>query len=79
VEQLRELATTLNIGQLMLLMQFGNLSSETTKYNTRLFAEKVMPKLRPMFAEWENRWWPKPMEKRQRASLPAFMPATAAE
>jgi len=38
-----------------------------------------MPKLRPMFAEWENRWWPKPMEKRQRASLPAFMPATAAE
>ena len=79
VEQLRELATTLNIGQLMLLMQFGNLSKDVTKYNTRLFAEKVMPKLKPLFAEWENRWWPQPMERRQRATLPAFMPATAAE
>ena len=77
VEQLRELATTLNIGQLMLMMQFGNLSSETTKYNTRLFAEKVMPKLKSMFSEWDNRWWPQPMEKRQRAALPAFIPPTA--
>jgi alkanesulfonate monooxygenase SsuD/methylene tetrahydromethanopterin reductase-like flavin-dependent oxidoreductase (luciferase family) len=80
VEQIRELATTLNVGQLMLMMQFGNLPTETAKYNTRLFAEKVMPKLRPLFAEWENRWWPRPMEKRQRAALPAFVPAvTAAE
>ena len=47
VEQLRELATTLNVGQLMLMMQFGNLSTDVTKYNTRLFAEKVMPKLKP--------------------------------
>jgi hypothetical protein len=79
VEQLRELATTLNVGQLMLLMQFGNMSKDVTKYNTRLFAEKVMPKLKPLFAEWENRWWPQPMERRQRATLPAFTPATAAE
>ena len=79
VEQLRELATTLNIGQLMLMMQFGNLSTDAAKYNTRLFAEKVMPKLKPLFAEWENRWWPQPMERRQRATLPAFTPATAAE
>ncbi len=76
VEQLRELATSLNVGQLMLMMQFGNLSSDTTKYNTRLFAEKVMPKLKPLFAEWENRWWPQPMDRRQRATLPAFQPAT---
>jgi hypothetical protein len=79
VEQLRELATTLNVGQLMLMMQFGNLSTETTKYNTRMFAEKVMPKLEPLFAEWENRWWPKPMDRQQRATLPAFAPAEAAE
>ena len=76
VEQLRELATSLNVGQLMLMMQFGNLSSQTTKYNTRLFAEKVMPKLKPLFAEWENRWWPQPLDRRQRATLPAFQPAT---
>src|SRR5437660_951708 len=60
VEQLRQLAATLNVGQLMLLMQFGNMSKDVTKYNTRLFAEKVMPKLKPLLAEWENRWWPQP-------------------
>jgi hypothetical protein len=38
-----------------------------------------MPKLKGLFAEWENRWWPQPMDARQRASLPAFTPATAAE
>ena len=63
----------------MLMMQFGNMSNEATKYNTRLFAEKVMPKLKALFSEWDNRWWPKPMERRQRAPLPAFVPATAAE
>ena len=77
VEQLRELATTLNVGHLMLLLQFGNMEARLAKYNTRLFAEKVMPKLKPLFSEWEDRWWPKPMERRQRAELPAFMPAAA--
>ena len=27
----------------MLLLQFGNMSKDLTKYNTQLFAEKVMP------------------------------------
>ena len=36
-------ATSLNVGHLMLLLQYGNMSKDTTKYNTRLFAEKVMP------------------------------------
>src|SRR5262245_29488172 len=79
VEQIRELATTLNVGQLMLMMQFGNLPTDTVKYNTRLFAEQVIPKLRPLFSEWENRWWPQPLDGRQRAPLPAFAPAAAAE
>ncbi len=60
-EQLREVAVNLNVGNLMLLLQFGNMSKELTKYNSRLFAEQVMPKLRPLFAEWEHRWWPQPM------------------
>lgn len=71
-DQLMELAKTLNVGQLMLLMQFGNMSKDLTKYNTRVFSEKVMPRLKPLFAEWENKWWPKPMEKSARAALPAF-------
>jgi alkanesulfonate monooxygenase SsuD/methylene tetrahydromethanopterin reductase-like flavin-dependent oxidoreductase (luciferase family) len=80
VEQLREVATNLNVGNLMLLLQFGNMSKELTKYNSRLFAEKVMPKLQPTFAEWEHRWWPNPMDTALRATVPAYMPqAQAAE
>jgi alkanesulfonate monooxygenase SsuD/methylene tetrahydromethanopterin reductase-like flavin-dependent oxidoreductase (luciferase family) len=79
VEQIRELATTLNVGQLMLMMQFGNLPTDTVKYNTRLFAERVVPKLKPLFSEWENRWWPQPLERQQRARLHAFAPAAASE
>ena len=56
------MAKTLNVGHLMTLLQFGNMGKELTMYNTRLFAEKVMPQLQDLFAEeWEDRWWPNPM------------------
>ena len=71
-EQLREVATNLNVGHLMLLLQFGNMSKDLTRYNTKLFAEKVMPKLKGLFADWEDRWWPQPMDAAQRAEVPAF-------
>ncbi len=76
-EQLEHVAKTLNVGHFMLLLQYGNMSKELTKYNTKLFAEQVMPKLKPLFSEWEDRWWPKPMEKSTRAALPAFRPIAA--
>jgi alkanesulfonate monooxygenase SsuD/methylene tetrahydromethanopterin reductase-like flavin-dependent oxidoreductase (luciferase family) len=74
-EQIDELANNLHVGNLMLLLQFGNMSKELTKYNTRLFAEQVMPKLAGKFAEYEHRWWPKPMDSALRAELPAYAPA----
>ncbi|HEY7578382.1 MAG TPA: LLM class flavin-dependent oxidoreductase [Acetobacteraceae bacterium] len=74
-EQIDELANNLHVGNLMLLLQFGNMSKELTKYNTRLFAERVMPKLAGKFAEYEHRWWPKPMDSALRAELPAYAPA----
>ena len=73
-EQLRELATSLNVGHLMLLLQFGNTDKTLTKYNTKLYAGQVMPRLAPLFAEWEDRWWPQPMDTADRARLPAFTP-----
>jgi hypothetical protein len=76
--QLKEVAHKLNVGHLMLLLQFGNMSKDLTKFNTKLFAEKVMPKLHPLFAEWEDRWWPQPMDRADRAALPSFEPATMA-
>jgi hypothetical protein len=51
------------------------MSKELTKYNTRLFAERVMPKLSDKFAEYEHRWWPKPMDTTLRAKLSAYAPA----
>ena len=78
-EQLREVATSLNVGHFMLLLQFGNMSKQLTQYNTKLFAEKVMPQLRDLFGEWEDRWWPKPMAEEDRAAPAAFAPKLAAE
>ncbi|HEY5301502.1 MAG TPA: LLM class flavin-dependent oxidoreductase [Acetobacteraceae bacterium] len=78
-EQLREVATDLNVGHLMLLLQFGNMGKELAKYNTKLFAEQVMPRVAPLFSDWEDRWWPKPMDAHSRAAVPAFMPRLAAE
>ena len=76
--QLREVATDLNVGHLMLLLQFGNMSKDLAQYNTRLFAERVMPQLRDVFAEWEDRWWPQPMPGAARAPLSPFHPAAIA-
>jgi alkanesulfonate monooxygenase SsuD/methylene tetrahydromethanopterin reductase-like flavin-dependent oxidoreductase (luciferase family) len=67
-EQLREVALSLNVGQLMLLLQYGNMSRDLAFYNTELFAKKVKPQLASLFEdEWENRWWPKPLPAAERA------------
>jgi alkanesulfonate monooxygenase SsuD/methylene tetrahydromethanopterin reductase-like flavin-dependent oxidoreductase (luciferase family) len=76
--QLREVATNLNVGHLMLLMQFGNMGKDLAKYNTKLFAEKVMPQLTDVFSQWEDRWWPQPMNRETRASLTPFRQAAMA-
>jgi len=64
-EQLRELSDELHVGHLMLLMQFGNMPRDTAMKNTRLFAEKVMPNLRDIWGDWEDKWWIKPLAHQQ--------------
>jgi len=76
--QLKEVAINLNVGHLMLLCQFGNMGKDLAKHNTKLFAEKVMPQLADTFSEWEDRWWPQPMQRDARATLTPFQPATMA-
>jgi len=78
-EQLREVATNLNVGHLMLLLQYGNMSKELTRYNTKLFAEQVKPKIQGMFPEWEDKWWPNPMARGQQATPSPLSPQMAAE
>jgi len=76
-ERLREVAKELHVGHLMMLMQYGNMSKDLANYNTRLFAEKVAPQLRDLFSEWEDHWWPKPLEASRRA-VPAPVARRAA-
>ncbi len=58
-DQLRKVAIKFNVGNLMLLLQFGNMSVALTNYNTKLFAEKVIPQIVDLFEdEWEHKWWP---------------------
>ena len=57
-EQLEVAAKDLNVGNLCAILHFGNMSDELVRMNTKLFGEKVAPDLRPMFGEWDHRWWP---------------------
>jgi len=78
VEQLTEVATSLNVGHLMMLLQFGNMNKELAKYNTRMFAEKVMPRLKHVHSQWEDKWWPAPMGQKERAAPASFHPVAQA-
>ena len=66
-ERLREVCLEMNVGHLMLLCQFGNMSTELAQYNTRLYAERVLPQIRDLFDDrWEDPWWPQPMAEAER-------------
>jgi hypothetical protein len=78
-EQLRHVVKDLRFGQLMLLLQFGNMSKRVANANTRLYAEKVIPQLADLWSEWENHWWPKPLPSARRARPDRTIVALAAE
>ena len=40
------------------MLHFGNMSDELTRYNTKLFGDKVAPALRTIFADVDDPWWP---------------------
>jgi hypothetical protein len=46
------------------LCHFGNMPPELTKRNTELFAREVMPHMKQMWGDYEDRWWPEPAAQR---------------
>ncbi len=63
----------MNVGQLMMLLQFGNMSPQLSRYNTELFSKRVAPQIQTLFDDaWENEWWPKPLAER---ATPGALPA----
>ncbi len=59
-DQIEAFVREFRIGNLQVMLQNGSMPRELTEKNIALFAEQVLPRLRPIWdAEgWENRWWP---------------------
>jgi alkanesulfonate monooxygenase SsuD/methylene tetrahydromethanopterin reductase-like flavin-dependent oxidoreductase (luciferase family) len=74
-QQMEELIKGLHVGHVFCLFHTGSTPNELTRHSSRLFSERVMPKLRNMWPEWKDdtRWWIKPMAERVRpeTNLPA--------
>ena len=73
-QRMEELIKGLHVGNIFCLMHVGNMPADKCMYSTKLFAEKVMPKLRNMFPEYadDDRFWCKPIAKRV---TPGALPA----
>ncbi len=70
-QRVRQLATDLRIGQLITCMHLGNLPEEVAAQNNYLFGTEVIPKLRDIWADYEDRWTPKLTQKRIAEKFPA--------
>ncbi len=72
-QRMEDLIKGLHVGHVFCLLHVGNMTKEKCMYSTKLFAEKVIPKLRNVFPEYadDTRFWCKPLGKRARpGSLP---------
>jgi alkanesulfonate monooxygenase SsuD/methylene tetrahydromethanopterin reductase-like flavin-dependent oxidoreductase (luciferase family) len=67
-QKLEEAAKSLHVGHMMVLLQFGSMPPELVRKNTELFAREVLPHVRPLFDEYEDHWWIKPLPESQRAA-----------
>ena len=67
-DQIEEFVREFRVGNLLVMLQNGSMPRDLTMKNISLFAEEVLPRLRPIWDEegWENSWWP----KAQRTRLP---------
>jgi alkanesulfonate monooxygenase SsuD/methylene tetrahydromethanopterin reductase-like flavin-dependent oxidoreductase (luciferase family) len=59
-EKIREVAISQNVGNMILMTQFGNMSNELARYNVERIAREVMPQVSGIFAnDWEHQNWPR--------------------
>jgi hypothetical protein len=65
-EKLEAMAKRLNVGHLMVALQFGSMPHAQAKKNIELFGREVLPHLQNLWEDqpWENHWWPKRLRKR---------------
>ena len=67
-ERCEHMIKSLRIGTCFALFHMGNMPDEKTRYSTKLFADKVMPHLKGLWADYEGdeRFWCRPYEGRVR-------------
>jgi alkanesulfonate monooxygenase SsuD/methylene tetrahydromethanopterin reductase-like flavin-dependent oxidoreductase (luciferase family) len=76
--RLKQVAVELNVGRMIMLCQFGNMSDELTRYNTELMAKRVLPQIRGLFDDqWEDRWWINPIAQQSAVEPPRKLVASA--
>ena len=65
-ERMEDMIKTLHVGMVFGLFMMGDMPDWKVRYNTQMFADKVMPQLRNMWPEWEHdeRWWIHPLDAR---------------
>lgn len=75
-ERIRDLATSLRVGQLIATLSFGDLSEESAALNTHLFGTEVIPHLRDLWSDLPDHWTPQASQALV-ASAPMAAVATA--
>jgi hypothetical protein len=65
-EKLESMAKRLNVGHLMVVLQFGSMPHGLANKNIELFGREVLPHLQNIWEDkkWENHWWPKRLRSR---------------
>jgi len=63
-ERLTEAVKTLRCGHLMCLLQIGSMPQELVRRSTDLFAREVIPHVRGLWSEYEDKWSPHPIDER---------------
>jgi alkanesulfonate monooxygenase SsuD/methylene tetrahydromethanopterin reductase-like flavin-dependent oxidoreductase (luciferase family) len=68
-DRMVDMITGLRVGHVFCLLHNGNQPDWKTRHSTKLFADKVMPRLRGLWPEYEgdDRWWVRPLPGRVRA------------
>lgn len=79
VAELETLCRQLRVGHLIVLLQIQSMDTELTKYNMKMFAEKVMPRIAHLWDDegYVDHWWPQNAAKGSRVALAGKQPAGA--
>jgi alkanesulfonate monooxygenase SsuD/methylene tetrahydromethanopterin reductase-like flavin-dependent oxidoreductase (luciferase family) len=65
-DKLQAMIKRLNVGHLMVVLQFGSMPHKQAVKNIELFGREVLPHLQGIWQDggWENHWWPQRLRTR---------------